>query len=47
MKAKKPDKAEQVEAALENDAVAERAGDLIAKVADKAKPERGKVDRRQ
>ena len=39
VKAKRPDKAEKVDAALSNEKTLQRAGDLIAKLADKAKPE--------
>ena len=37
VKAQRPDKAAQVDAALADEAVVSRAGDLIAKVAEKAK----------
>lgn len=40
VKAQHPDKAAQVDATLADDAVASRAGDLMAKVADKVKPEK-------
>ena len=39
VKAQRPDKAAQIDAALENEKVTGRAADLIAKMADKAKPE--------
>ncbi len=39
VKAQRPEKAEQIDAALENEKVARRAGDLIAKMANKVKPE--------
>ncbi len=39
VKAQRPDKAEQIDAALSNEKTAKRAGDLIAKLAEKAKPD--------
>ena len=39
VKEKRPDKAEKIDAALSNEKTAQRAGDLIAKFVDKAKPE--------
>ena len=42
VKAQRPEKTEQIDAALENEKVTQRAGDLIAKVAEKVKPESGR-----
>lgn len=39
VKAQRPDKAEKIDAVLSNEKTAKRAGDLIAKLADKAKPD--------
>ena len=39
VKTQHPDKAEKVDAALENDRAVKRAGDLIEKMASKVKPE--------
>ena len=39
VKAQRPDKAEKIDAALSNEKTAQRAGDLIAKLAEKAKPD--------
>lgn len=39
IKAKRPDQAEKVDAALSDEKTAKRAGDLIAKLVDKTKPD--------
>jgi hypothetical protein len=39
IKAQRPDKAEKVDAALSNEKTVQRIGDMVAKLADKAKPE--------
>ncbi|MFN2286661.1 MAG: hypothetical protein ACK2UQ_19755 [Anaerolineae bacterium] len=39
VKEKRPDKAEKIDTALSNEKTARRAGDLIAKLVDKTKPE--------
>ena len=39
VKAQRPDKAEKIDAVLSNEKTAKRAGDLIAKLAEKAKPD--------
>ena len=39
IKAQRPDKAEDVDAALSNENTTQRAGDLIAKLAEKVKPD--------
>lgn len=39
VKGKRPDKTEKIDDALANEKTAQRAGDLIAKLVDKAKPE--------
>jgi len=39
IKAQRPDKAEKVDAALSNEKTVQRIGDMVAKLADKVKPE--------
>ena len=39
IKAQRPDKAEKVDAALSNEKTVQRIGDLVGKLAEKAKPE--------
>jgi len=39
VKAQRPDKAEKIDAALANEKTSQRAGDMIAKLAEKAKPD--------
>jgi nucleoid DNA-binding protein len=39
VKEKRPDKAEKIDEALSNEKTAQRAGDLIAKLVDKTKPD--------